>query len=241
VAVINETMARKYWPHDNPLGQRFREGMPNQNRPWRTVVGIVADTKEYGFKTPERLDVYVPYFELADLVVRTASDPLALAPAVRRRIQNLDKNLAVYDIKTMEQRLSEWLSTQRGAAILLGAFATLALALAMVGIYGVVAHSASQRRQEVGIRLALGARPGDVSRLVLREGMWPVLIGLGVGIAAAGGAARGLSSLLFGVAPTDLVTFGSAALLLAAVALAACYLPARRVSRVDPMEALRYE
>jgi putative ABC transport system permease protein len=175
------------------------------------------------------------------LVVRAAGDPRALAGAVREQIRALDPSVPVYDVKTMQEIVYESLARERFIMLLMALFAALALALAAVGIYGVVSYATAQRTHEIGIRMALGAQARDVLRLMIRQGLSPVLVGVGLGLLAALALTRLMSSLLYGVSATDPLTFGTVALLLTAVSLLACYLPARRATRVDPLTALRYE
>ena len=240
-AVINQTMARQCWPGEDPVGRRFRVGSPVPNSPWYTVTGVAANTKENGLDKSETPEIYRPVSSASDLLVRTAGPPSAMIAAIRARIRSVDKDLAVYDVVPLDRRISESLWGHRTLTWLLAIFSAAALALAAVGIYGVAAHSIGRRTQEVGIRIALGARPGQVLGMVVAQGMRPVVIGIALGIAGAAAATRALGSMLFGVKPADPLAFGSVAVLLAIVALVACWLPARRATRVDPMEALRYE
>jgi putative ABC transport system permease protein len=240
-AVINETMARKFWPGEDPVGRRVHLGRPEEKSGWYTVVGVAGDTKEYGLDNPRVPEIHVPGAAASDFVVRTKGDPLALAPAIRARIRNANKELAVLDVETLERQRSGSVGDYRTLAVLLATFAGLALALAAIGIYGVIAYSVSRRTQEMGIRIALGAGSADVMKLVLRQGMRPVLAGIGLGAAGSYGATRILAGFLFGVKATDPLTFAAVATLMTAVALAACYLPARRATRIEPAAALRYE
>jgi predicted permease len=246
VAVISEGMARRYWPDEEPIGKRLRIGTPEMGLPWFTVVGVVGDTKPYGLEASTPAELYLSCLQLGSwvdmsLVVRTASNPLGVAAAVRDQVLALDKEMVVGDLQTMEQRLGGTLAGRRTNMLILGIFAGLALVLATVGIYGVMSYSVAQRTQEIGVRVALGARPADVLRLVVRQGMTLVLVGVGVGLAGSIAFTRLLRSMLFEVTPTDLVTFAGVSLLLTAVALLACFIPARRATKVDPMVALRYE
>jgi putative ABC transport system permease protein len=245
VALISATTARHFWPSQDPIGKRFMLGHPVKDGPWITVVGIVGDTKQYGLAAATRTEVYLSYLQHSNrevsLVLRSASNPETLTASIRKEVSAVDKQQPVSEVKTMEQVVSNSLHTQRVATGLLALFATLAMLLAAVGIYGVMAYSVSQRTHEIGIRMALGAERGDVLRLVVGHGMVLTLIGMAIGLAGAFGATRVLSSLLFGVRPTDLVTFAGVSALLAAVALLASYIPARRATKVDPMVALRYE
>ncbi|MCI0540595.1 MAG: ABC transporter permease [Verrucomicrobiales bacterium] len=252
VVIINQTMAQRYFPNEEPLGQRLvlgdrermdtdRNGRPN----WREIVGVVADVKSAGLAVSARPEVYSPYqqwpWHSASLVLRTTGDPAELAAALRNEVRSLDKEQPVANIRTMEHILAEAVAQPRFRASLVGLFSGLALALAALGIYGVLAFAVTQRGHEIGIRMALGAQHGHVLRMVLRQGMGLVAVGIGIGLAAASALTRVLRNLLFGVSPTDPVTFIATALLLGVVALFACWLPARRAAKVDPMEALRHE
>ncbi len=248
VALINETTARLYWPNQDPLGQRIRVptfGVPFEKAPWRTVVGVVGDVRQYGLDAPRSSQFYVPHAQnpagYVTLVVRTATDPLALGPALRREVRAVDKDQPLTSIATMEEVLADSVAGRRFSMTLLGVFAAGALGLAAVGLYGVIAYSVAQRTQEIGIRMALGALPGDVLKLVIGQGMALVAIGVALGLAATLAVTRVLESLLFEVSARDPLTFALVPLGLAAVALAACYLPARRALRIDPLIALRYE
>jgi putative ABC transport system permease protein len=242
VAVVSENFARRYWPHEDPIGRRFQLGTGS---PWISVIGVVGDTKQYGLTSRTRTEFYLSYLQrplsYMTVVVRTATSPLALTGEVRRQVSDLDKDVPVFNIRSMDQLLDESVSPQRMTMLLLGIFSALAMLLAAVGIYGVVSYSVSRRTHEIGIRMALGARQGDVLRLVLGEGMKLALIGVGCGIVAALGLTRLMASLLYDVKPTDPFTFVLVSLLLAGVTLLACYIPARRAAKVDPTVALRYE
>jgi putative ABC transport system permease protein len=244
VVMINETMARDFFPGEDPIGHRVRIAMKNENVP-SEIIGVVRDVRHVGLETPARAMTYWPYPELAysglTLVVRAESEPLALAEAVRREVLALDKDQPIADVSTMEQLLSDSVSRARFSALLLGVFAAVALLLAAVGIFGVMSYGVSERTHEIGVRMALGAQASHVLTLVVRQGMALTLIGIVIGLGAAFGLTRVMASLLYGVSATDPVTFVAISLLLASVALLACYLPARRATKVDPMIALRYE
>jgi putative ABC transport system permease protein len=244
VVLINATMAQRYWPGEDPVGKRIRVGR-GAMRFWATVVGIVGDTKQYGLERNAKTEFYLPYLQRSvhsmELVVRSATDPLGLVTAVRSSVEAVDPDQPVYGVRTMAQYLAESVASRRTTMLLLGVFAGLALILAAVGIYGVMAYAVVQRTHEIGVRMALGAGRGDVLKLVVRSGLVLAFAGVAVGLIAALGLTRLMSSLLFGVRPTDPVTLGAVALLLTAVALLASYIPARRATRVDPNVALRYE
>ena len=246
VVIVNEKLARKQWPGQDPIGRRLRmDG--NNNSPWLTVVGVAGNVKTQ-WPYPEFLsELYVPYTQYPwllsprHLIVRTVSNPTGLATAIAHEVKALDKVQPVSDIRFLDQLVAEAVAQQRFAMVVLGAFASLALVLAAVGIYGVMAYSVTQRTHEIGLRMALGAQPGDVLSLVVGRGLILTLVGVGAGLAGALALTRFLSSLLYEVRPTDFGTFAAVSLLLIGVALLASYIPARRATKVDPMVALRYE
>ena len=242
VAVINSAMAKHFWPSENAIGKRFTFF---GDQKLIQVVGVVANTTQFAIGEVPQPEVYLPlaqyYTPQATLQVRTANDPRTVLASVREQVQNLDKNLAVTGVFTIGELLSQGLWAPRMAAALLSLFGLIALVLAAIGIYGVMAYSIAQRTREVGIRMALGAQPGDVLKLVIGQGMLLAGAGVAVGLIAAFGVARLFSSLLFGVSATDPLTFVTVAAVLSVSALAACYFPARRAMRVDPIVALRYE
>ncbi len=244
VVIINETMARRYWPDGSPIGSRIKVG-PSEHEPWLTVVGVAADLKNEGLAAGPDLATYEPHrqrpWTTMNVLVRTAGDPLALVPVIRDEIRRAGTDLPVYNITTLRQRISASLATERFTVMLLMIFAGIALLLAIIGVYGVISFSVSQRTREFGIRMALGAARRDVARLVLRQGVILAFVGTLIGVAAALGFSRLLVGLLFGVEPTDATTFVSVAMILLLCASLAAYLPARRATRVPPMEALRYE
>jgi putative ABC transport system permease protein len=250
VAIINETMARQYWPGENALGRRFKIGDPDDpKRPWTQIVGIVADIRQMGLDDPVKAEMYLPYQQInhnpwfvpRDLAIRTSGDTSNLVGSVRQIIREVDPDQPVSNVATMAELLGEEASQRRMGMIMLVAFAALALLLASLGIYGVLAYFVTQHTSEIGVRLALGASTRNILFLVLRKGMGLTLLGVVIGIAAALGLTRLMSSLLFGVKAVDPLTFVTVPLLLASVALLACYLPARRATKVDPLVALRYE
>jgi putative ABC transport system permease protein len=244
VVVINETMARQYFADQNPIGQRITIRMTDEPVP-SEIIGVVGDAKYVGLDVEPRAMAYWPHPELArnamTLVVRAERNPLSLAPAVKREVQSMDKDQPISDVQTIEQMLANSMARARFTTLLLGLFAAVAMMLAAVGIYGVMSYAVTQRTHEIGIRLALGARSSDVMRLVVGQGMKLAAAGVVIGLGASLGLTRLLAGLLFGVSATDPVTFGVITVLLVGVALVACYVPARRAMKVDPMVALRYE
>ncbi len=244
VTIVDERLARTYWPNESAIGKRVRFGPPEANEPWHTVVGVVGAVRHQRLDAETRKSVYLPHGEISvgglSIVVR-AKDPLNLAAAVRSQVKEMDPDLPVVSLMTMEDVVSQSIWQNRLYAILFSVFAGIALLLSAVGIYGVISYSVLQRTQEIGIRLALGAQLKDVLRLVLRGGLALAVIGVGIGIAGALALTRLLSSLLFNVAPTDATTFIAVSGILLFVALIACYIPARRATKVDPLVALRYE
>ncbi len=247
VTAVDESFARRAWPAEpNPIGKRVAVNQTPDGEPlWRTVVGVVRHVKNYGLDVEGREQIYFPHaqFPISTMfvTVRTGGDPVVAQAAVRNQVAALDPSLPLFNVATMEERLAESVAQPRFNVLLLGIFAAVALVLAAVGIYGVMSYSVGQRTHEIGIRMALGAQPGDILRLVVGRGMVLALIGVAVGLAGSFALTRFLESLLFGVSATDPATFAGVALLLAAVALLACYLPTRRATRVDPLVALRYE
>jgi len=241
VAVISESMTRRYFPGEDPLGKGLLFGGKNR----REIVGIVSDVKFVGLNLDSRPMMYLSEQQDAargmSLIVRTSGDPMSLATAVRSEVQTLDKDLAVSNVMPMEQLVSASLAEPRFLLLLLGVFAGSALALSVIGVYGVVSYSVAQRSHEIGVRMALGAQVGDVLKLVLGKGMVLVGVGIAIGLAGAFALSRIMESLLFGVGARDMATFAATALVLAGVALGACFVPARRATKVDPMVALRYE
>jgi putative ABC transport system permease protein len=251
VAIINETMARRFFPDESPLGKSFSLYHDVQRRflPPVTVIGVVGDVKQSGLETDIRPELYLPHTQVtynsfsipSHLAVRTAGDPLSLAAVVREAILAVDPNLPAADVRTMEARLDELVAQRRLRMTLLTAYAALALLLAAVGIYGVLSYFVAQHTAEIGIRMALGAQAGDVLRFVLRRGMGLAIVGVVLGLITSFAVMRLMKTMLFGVNVTDPLTFAMVALLLAAVALLACWIPARRAMKVDPIIALRCE
>jgi putative ABC transport system permease protein len=246
VIVVNETMARRLRPGEDAIGKRIQWG-GWKGADWLTIVGVVADVKISSLESENAPAVYMPIFQIprarpnAVYLVRAAVDPASLTAALRREIMAVDAELPVYDVRTMKQIVAESVSQRRFSMLLIGVFAAAALILAAIGLYGVVSYSVSQRTHEIGIRMALGAQASDVLKMILRQGMALTLAGLAVGLIAAFAVTRLMSTLLFGVSATDPPTFVSVSLLLIIIALLACYIPARRATKIDPMIALRYE
>jgi putative ABC transport system permease protein len=249
VAIINETMARQYWPGENPVGRRLKIGPIESSWPWVTVVGVVGDVKEMGLEAPAKAEMFFPYQQLPgqpwhkprDLAIRTTGDPLSIVAAVRQAVWSVDPTQPVSNIRTMDEIMAEEVAQRRIGMTLLVAFAALALLLASLGIYGVLSYAVTQRTQEIGIRMALGAGRQAVVRMVLVDGMRLATAGIIIGLGASFALTRLMSGLLFGVSASDPRTLAGVTLLLSAVALVACYVPARRAAKVDPMVALRYE
>lgn len=246
VMVISQAMAERYFPGEDPVGMRLKTGGCKECD-WTTIVGVVSDVKNGGLNVEDDSAMYCPFIQeplnlrMMTLVLRTESDPASFVAAVRREVNSIDPDLALANIKTMDQLMSESLGQSRYRGILLGIFALVALVLAAVGIYGVIAYAVNQRTHEFGIRIALGAQKRDILKLVVRQGMTLSVIGVAIGVAASLVLTRFLSSLLYGVSNTDPATFTSVTLLLIGVAFVACSIPARRATRVDPMVALRHE
>jgi putative ABC transport system permease protein len=245
VAIVDENLARSYWPGDDPLGKRLKAGSPDSKNPWLTVVGVVATVKQYALDSDSRVTFYTPHKQSPAgtlyAIVRTSIDPRGTAASVAGVAREMDPNVPIYDVKIMAERLSESLARRRFAMLALGVFALVAMVLAAVGIYGVMSYSVTQRTREIGIRMALGAQTKGVVTLIVGQGMLMASVGVAIGLAGALAATRVMASLLFGVTATDPVTFVGIGLLLAAVAFFACYFPARRATKVDPMVALRHE
>ncbi|MFZ0924112.1 MAG: ABC transporter permease [Candidatus Acidiferrales bacterium] len=245
VALINQTAAKRLWPRQDPIGARFNRGNTSPQQ-WITVVGIVADVRQAGLDVPPRPEIYLPYDQHdydapSYLAVRTAGDPMALANAVREQIWAVDKDQPVTGVMPLENMLSDYLAPRKLQSSLLGGFAGFALLLAALGIYAVLAFSVTQRTQEIGVRVALGAQQSDILRQVLSQGLKLAGSGVVIGVVGALALSQVLATLLFGVSATDPLTLSGAVAVLLAVAAAACYIPARRAMRVDPMVALRYE
>jgi len=246
VVVVNETFAKQFFSNGEALGKRIRLGKLTNEFPWATIVGIVGDVRGFALDEPPLPTMYWPVAQIRAtpalaIVVRTQGDPAALSSAVRGALTEIDSTQPIYDMQTLDQLVARSLGQRRFTLTLMLLFGVIALVLSAVGIYGVMAFAVSQRTQEIGIRMALGASALDVLKLVLRNGMFLAVIGAVIGLAGAFAITRFMSSLLFGVSPTDVVTFSLVTAGLLLVALVACYLPARRATKVDPLIALRYE
>jgi putative ABC transport system permease protein len=246
VVVVDEEMVRRYWPNTDPIGKRiFFDGAPGQPIEYITVVGVVGHAKQEALDAEDRVQLYFPYRQnpqgFLSVVLRTNVPPETLIPAARQAVQSVDKDQPLSQVRTMEELLAQSVGQRRLSMLLIGVFAGVALLLASIGIYGVMSYSVAQRAHELGIRMALGAARANVLRLVMRQGMTLVIIGLALGIGGALAVTRFLESQLFGVAATDPATFTIVALILASVALVATLVPAMRATRVDPLVALRQE
>jgi putative ABC transport system permease protein len=245
VAIVSDSWARRFLPNEDSIGNRIKLGGRDSTRPWLSIVGIAGDVRDTRLESDARPCVYVPYPQFPSsgmtLVVRAGFDPRVLVSAIRDEVWAVDKDQPVTDAKTMGQYVADSVSPRRSGALLLSIFASLALVLASVGVYGVMAYSVTRQVHEIGIRVALGAQSSDVIKLVVGRGMALVLIGVMIGLAGALALTRLMTSLLYGVSATDPMTFGVVSVLLVADALLASYIPARRATRVDPMVALRCE
>jgi putative ABC transport system permease protein len=244
VVLINQTLARRHWPLEDPLGKKiafdsFGRAMTCE------IVGVVGDVRPRGLDSEPQPEIYLPYaqdpFGSVTWLVRTAGDPMSLLPAVKEKIREVNPTQTFASTATLEQLLDRSTSARRFNLFLLGSFAALAMLLAGVGLYGLISYTTAQRTHEIGIRMALGAQSSDVLRLVIGQGMKLALAGIAIGLAASWGLTRLMESLLFGVTPTDPLTFAGVSLLLLSVALVACWVPARRATKVDPLTALRIE
>ncbi len=239
--IINETMARTYWPGQDAVGKRFVVGPWGPQPNWATIIGVAADVKQSGLEAERTNDLYFLDYGPRYLILQTASDPLAIASAVRREIQALDPAAPVSDFRSMEQVLAASTSGRRFSTLLLSIFAGVALALAVIGIYGIMSWSVAQRTQEIGIRMAVGADACRILKLILGRGLKLSAIGLGIGLAATFALTRLLTAQLFEISPHDPWVLAGVSALMLAVTAAACYLPARRAAKVDPIETLRTE
>jgi putative ABC transport system permease protein len=245
VAIVDDTFARAYWPNEDPVGKRVKLGGRQSTAPWMTIAGVVGHVHYRALEAPSRVQLYWPEaqrpYNTMSLAVRTAREPLTLGLAVEKEILAVDADQPVYQVRSMQQLKSEWVSQRFLALLLVALFADVALVLAAVGIYGVMAHSVALRTHEIGIRMTLGASRTDVLRMILAQGASLTAVGLGIGVLGAIALTRLMKSMLYSVSVTDPLTFLGVALLLVSIALLACYIPARRATLVDPLVALRYE
>jgi putative ABC transport system permease protein len=243
VVVVNQEMARRFWPNEDAIGRHLKLN-PRIDKEWATVVGVVGDVRGYGLDQPAHAEVYAPHAQLRSssnlcLIARTAGDPMPMAASARGVVTRIDPLQPVYDVRTMDDYVARSLAQRRFSLVLMLIFGGVALLLAAVGIYGVMSYTVAQRTSEIGIRIALGATPAAVLSMVVREGMTLVGAGLALGGIGALALTRLLASMLYGVSATDGLTYAAIAALLAGVALVAIVIPARRATRVDPMTALR--
>jgi putative ABC transport system permease protein len=245
VALINQSTAQRYWHNENPVGQRILFENIGNGKTWTQIIGVIGDVHEHGLDVPATDFIYLPFTQYPQtgpaLMARTQGDPMAIARAVVQRLYEVDPNQPAGRIQSLEQYRADSIAAPRLTANLLGLFALLALAIAAAGIGGVMALAVSQRTHEIGVRMAIGARPAEIVRMILSQGMGLALIGVGIGVATAFALTRAVKMFLFGVTPNDPATFLGVGAVLAAAALAACYVPARRAARVDPLRALRTE
>jgi putative ABC transport system permease protein len=242
VFLINQTMARKFWPNEDPIGKQVRMVDGDTTG---TIIGVVGDAKHFFLEEESRPQMYSAYSQMpgifATVVARTSVEPMSLAEAVRQAIWKVDSDQPMWKVRTVEYLLDQRVADRRFLMALMGIFASLALVLTVIGLYGVISYMVNQRTQEIGIRMALGAQAGNILNMVLRQGMTLVLTGVALGLGAAWLLTRLMAQLLYGVSATDPLTFIGISLLLTLVALLACYFPARRATKVDPMIALRWE
>jgi len=246
VCIVDQTLADIYWPNQDPIGKRIHFGDRSQNPPqWATVVGVVSPVRNRTLEARSRIGVYLPENQMSQpsmtIAVRTAGNPMNLAPTMEREVSTIDPDLPVYRVRTMTQVMGESVQRRRLALILLAVFAGLALALASVGIYGVTSYAVAQRQVEIGLRMALGADRFQVLRMMIGQGMTTIFMGLGIGIISSLALTRLIRGLLFAVRPSDPLALAGAALVLMAAAFLAVYIPSRRATHVEPIVALRYE
>jgi predicted permease len=249
VAIINETMAKKFWGNQDPIGKRFKRAGPGDKAaPWMRIVGMVHDVRQMALDSAPRQEMYFPYWQSKDnwmwlraLVVRTSGEPMRLADAVRNVVWSIDRDQPVKNVMTLDDLLDQEVTNRRLQMLLLGALAALALILACVGIYGVLAYLVTQRTQEIGVRIALGAKSSDILQTIVGQGMRLAAMGIAAGLLASLALSRALQSFLYGVTAMDPLIYCGAIALFSTVALIACYIPAYRAAKVDAMVALRYE
>jgi predicted permease len=245
VIVVHEALARRLWPGEDPLGKRLKQGWPESQSPWREVVGVVADVKFEGLAEVTPLQVYMPAAQepTSDyaIVVRSNAPPPALEAPVEAAVRALDADVPVFTVRTMDRVIAASVGRERMSVVVLGVFAFVALTLASIGLYGLVAHGVTERTHEIGVRMALGAHRRHVVSLVIRQGLSMAVAGAAVGVVGALALSRSIRGLLFGVTPTDPSTFMIVIVMLLGVATLACYIPASRATRLDPMRALRSE
>jgi predicted permease len=248
VAIVDETFARRFYPNEDPIGKRIKRGGPSSANPWKTIVGVVRSVRNQRLDSTSLPQAYIPVFQEADAMFNlsfaarvSGGEPSALTQSVRSAVLAVDRNQPLFDVKPLRQIVADSIALRRLSLLLLSVFAAVALALAAAGIYGVMAYAIEQRAHEIGVRMALGARGSDVLRLVVRQGLKLALCGVALGLMAALALTRLMEALLFGVSAADPLTFAGISLLLLVVTLAACWMPARRATKVDPMIALRCE
>jgi putative ABC transport system permease protein len=248
VVIITETLARQFFPNEDPIGKRIKPGIntiEGDKTTMREIIGVVGDVRNRSLDTAPKQAYYVPQtqvpFDQMVMVVKTLDDPHNLISAATKQVSAMDQDIPVFGVKTMEEYLSTSVAAPRFSTTLLTIFAGVALVLTVVGLYGVMSYSVAQRRNEIGIRLALGAQSRDVLLMIVKQGSLLIGLGLLIGLSGAFALTRLIASMLFGVTAKDPLTFTAVGALLAAVALLACYVPAWRATKVDPMEALRYE
>jgi predicted permease len=245
--IVSRSLAQRYWPNEDPLGKRIRLGGDKQE-PWRSIVGVVGDIRQSGLDGEATREYYISYLQDnwgftwdMNLVVHTTTEPATTVGAIKNEVRAVDKNLPVFNVRTMDDLRARSVAPRRFNMFLLGSFALVAMVMSVLGIYGVMSYSVAQRTHEIGVRMALGAAPGNVLRLIIRNGMTLALSGVAIGVVGAFALTRLMTSLLFGVTPTDTMTFATVSAGLIVVALIACFIPARRATKVDPLVALRYE
>jgi putative ABC transport system permease protein len=245
VAIVSETLARRYFPNQDPIGRQMRFGFPPNSNVTREVVGVVGDVRDVALSKEPGPMMYVPFAQAplygGEVVVRSSLAVSSVAAEIRQAVRSIDKNLPVTDVAAFQDALGQSISRERFRTLLLGSFSAIALLLAVVGIFGVISYSAAQRSPEIGIRMAVGAQRHDILRLILGQGAKLAVLGLGIGLVLALLLTRLMASLLYNVSATDPLTFGGVAIILLGAAVTACYIPARRAMRVDPIVALRYQ